>query len=131
MLRPSVVFGPEDDFFNRFAAMARVSPALPLIGGGRMRFQPIYVGDVADAAAHALENPALAGQIFELGGPLSRTKLVSKDGISDIRNNLAAFCVVNAESQEAAARLFLNHPHFTIFPGEGVEIMEVLPIPAG
>lgn len=69
MLRPSVVFGPEDDFFNRFAAMARVSPALPLIGGGRMRFQPIYVGDVADAAAHALENPALAGQIFELGGP--------------------------------------------------------------
>jgi uncharacterized protein YbjT (DUF2867 family) len=69
VLRPSVVFGPEDDFFNRFAAMARVSPALPLIGGGRMRFQPIYVGDVADAAAHALQDPALAGQIFELGGP--------------------------------------------------------------
>jgi len=72
-----------------------------------------------------------AASIIEMGGPLSRTKLVSKDGISDIRNNLAAFTVVNAESQEAAARLFLNHPHFTIFPGEGVEIMEVLPIPAG
>jgi NADH dehydrogenase len=69
VLRPSVVFGPEDDFFNRFAAMARFSPALPLIGGGRMRFQPIYVGDVADAAAAALENPAFAGQTFELGGP--------------------------------------------------------------
>ncbi len=69
VLRPSVVFGPEDDFFNRFAAMARFSPALPLIGGGRMRFQPIYVGDVADAAAAALENPAYAGQTFELGGP--------------------------------------------------------------
>ncbi len=67
--RPSIVFGPEDDFFNRFAAMARLSPALPLIGGGRMRFQPIYVGDVADAAAAALENPGFAGQTFELAGP--------------------------------------------------------------
>ena len=54
VLRPSIVFGPEDDFFNRFAAMARLSPALPLIGGGGMRFQPIYVGDVADAATAAL-----------------------------------------------------------------------------
>ncbi|MCX7894011.1 MAG: hypothetical protein N2544_16790 [Burkholderiales bacterium] len=69
--------------------------------------------------------------ILEMGGPLSRTKLVSKSGISDIRNHLAAFTVVQAESQEAAAELFLNHPHFTIFPGEGVEVMEVLPIPAG
>jgi hypothetical protein len=69
--------------------------------------------------------------MVEMGGPLSRTKLVSKGGISDIRNNLAAFTVVQAQSQEAAARLFLNHPHFTIFPGEGVEVMEVLPIPAG
>ena len=50
ILRPSVVFGPEDDFFNRFAAMARFSPVLPLIGGGKTRFQPVYVGDVADAA---------------------------------------------------------------------------------
>ena len=69
--------------------------------------------------------------ILEMGGPLSRTKLVSKSGVSDIRNDLAAFTVVQAESQEAAARLFLNHPHFTLFPGEGVEVMEVLPIPAG
>lgn len=70
-----------------------------------------------------------AGSIVEMGGPLSRTKLVSNAGIADIRNNLAAFTVVQAESQDAAARLFLNHPHFTIFPGEGVEVMEVLPIP--
>jgi hypothetical protein len=69
--------------------------------------------------------------IVEMGGPLSRTKLVSSGGITDIRNNLAAFTIVRAESQEAAARLFLDHPHFTIFPGEGVEVMEVLPIPAG
>jgi hypothetical protein len=72
-----------------------------------------------------------ADSIVEMGGPLSRTKLVSAAGVSDIRNNLAAFSVVQAESQDAAARLFLNHPHFTIFPGEGVEVMEVLPIPPG
>ena len=68
--------------------------------------------------------------IVEMGGPLGRTKLASSTGIADIRNNMAAFTIVQAESQEAAARLFLDHPHFTIFPGEGVEVMEVLPIPA-
>jgi hypothetical protein len=67
--------------------------------------------------------------IVEMGGPLSRTKLVASAGISDIRNNMSAFTIVQAESQEAAARLFLNHPHFTIFPGDGVEVMECLPIP--
>ena len=72
-----------------------------------------------------------AASIVVMGGPLSRTKLISKRGITDVRNNLGAFTVVQAESQEAAARLFLNHPHFMIFPGEGVEVMEVLPIPAG
>jgi hypothetical protein len=72
-----------------------------------------------------------AASIVEMGGPLSRTKLVAKPGVSDIRNNMAAFTIVQAESQEAAASLFLNHPHFSIFPGEGVEVMEVLPVPAG
>ncbi|MBV8465271.1 MAG: hypothetical protein JO218_04935 [Burkholderiales bacterium] len=67
--------------------------------------------------------------IVEVGGPLSRTMKVSSDGISDIRNNLGGFMVVQAESQTAAAELFLNHPSFAIFPGEGVEVMEVLPIP--
>ena len=69
IIRPSVVFGPEDDFFNRFAAMAAMSPALPLIGGGHTRFQPVYAGDVAAAVAAALEDPASAGQAYELGGP--------------------------------------------------------------
>ena len=70
-------------------------------------------------------------RIVEMGGPLSKTKRVSREGVSDIRNNLAAFVVVQAESQDAAARLFLQHPHFTLFPGDGVEVMEILPIPAG
>ncbi len=69
ILRPSIVFGPEDQFFNRFAAMAMISPVLPLIGGGRTRFQPVYVGDVADAVLKCLEEPAAAGRTYELGGP--------------------------------------------------------------
>jgi NADH dehydrogenase len=69
LLRPSVIFGPEDAFFNRFAAMAGLSPALPLIGGGATRFQPVYVGDVAQAVAGALALPEAEGRTFELGGP--------------------------------------------------------------
>jgi NADH dehydrogenase len=68
-VRPSVVFGPEDDFFNRFAAMARFSPALPLVGGGTTRFQPVYVGDVAEAMARMLDDDGTRGRTYELGGP--------------------------------------------------------------
>ena len=67
--RPSIVFGPEDDFFNRFARMATSGPALPLIGGGKTRFQPIFVGDVADAICAALDRDDARGRTFELGGP--------------------------------------------------------------
>ena len=73
ILRPSIVFGPEDEFFNRFAAMARVSPVLPLIGGGHTRFQPVFVGDVAAAVAKAASGEARDGIAYELGGPAVRT----------------------------------------------------------
>lgn len=69
ILRPSVVFGPEDDFFNRFAAMASISPALPLPGGGATRFQPVYVADLAAAVAKVVTDPDCAGKTYELGGP--------------------------------------------------------------
>jgi NADH dehydrogenase len=69
IVRPSVVFGPEDDFFNRFAAMARFSPALPRVGGGTTRFQPVYVGDVAEAMARMLDDDGTRGRTYELGGP--------------------------------------------------------------
>lgn len=69
ILRPSIVFGTTDNFFNRFGSMARMSPILPLIGGGTSQFQPVFVGDVADAAMSALSNPDAKGKIFELGGP--------------------------------------------------------------
>ena len=69
IVRPSIVFGPEDEFFNRLAAMARFSPALPLIGGGQTKFQPVYVGDVAEAIARAIDGDAAPGVTYELGGP--------------------------------------------------------------
>jgi uncharacterized protein YbjT (DUF2867 family) len=69
ILRPSILFGPEDDFFNKFAAMARLLPALPLVGGGHTRFQPVFAGDVAAAVLAAIEGRARDGQIYELGGP--------------------------------------------------------------
>ena len=69
VFRPSIVFGPEDDFFNRFAAMARLSPVLPLIGGGQTRFQPVFCGDVAEAVGKAIDGIANPGTVYELGGP--------------------------------------------------------------
>lgn len=72
IFRPSIVFGPEDEFFNRFANMARFSPALPLIGGGHTKFQPVFVGDVAEALARSVDGKAAPG-IYELGGPEVRT----------------------------------------------------------
>lgn len=69
ILRPSIIFGPEDGFFNKFAGMARFLPMLPLVGGGHTRFQPIFVGDVAAAIVQALSSPGARGRTFELGGP--------------------------------------------------------------
>ena len=67
--------------------------------------------------------------IVAMGGPLGKTKKVTERGIDDVSNHLGAFTVVRAESHEAAAKLFERHPHFAIFPGDAVEIMQVLPIP--
>lgn len=69
ILRPSIVFGPEDRFFNKFAAMAQISPVLPLIGGGKTKFQPVYVGDLADAIGAAVYLDETKGKTYELGGP--------------------------------------------------------------
>jgi hypothetical protein len=67
--------------------------------------------------------------IVGMGGPLGKTKRVSRQGIADVRNEMGAFTVVQAETHEAAAALFENHPHFMLFPGDSVEVMEQLPIP--
>lgn len=68
--------------------------------------------------------------IVEIGAPLGRTKSISAAGMADVRNNMTAFTVVQAESHEAAVKLFENHPHFMVFPGEAVEVMECLPVPS-
>jgi NADH dehydrogenase len=69
ILRPSLLFGPEDGFFNKFAWLARIAPALPLIGGGHTKFQPVFVGDAASAILACLSDPAARGKTYELGGP--------------------------------------------------------------
>ena len=69
IFRPSVVFGQEDSFFNKFADMARMSPILPLVGGGKTKFQPVYVEDVAEAVARAVDGKVAGGKVYELGGP--------------------------------------------------------------
>ena len=84
IIRPSIVFGAEDDFFNRFGSLATFSPVLPLIGGGETRFQPIYVADVAAAIARAIADPDCAGQTYELGGP----------GIHSFRSLMEMVCAV-------------------------------------
>jgi NADH dehydrogenase len=73
VFRPSLLFGPEDHFFNRFAALARIFPAFPLIGGGHTRFQPVFAGDVATALVDAVERKVPGGKVFELGGPEVKT----------------------------------------------------------
>jgi hypothetical protein len=69
--------------------------------------------------------------LMDSGTPLGKTKRVNKEGITDIRNAMTAYSIVRAESHDAAAKLFAAHPHLTIFPGDGIEVMECLPIPGG
>jgi hypothetical protein len=70
------------------------------------------------------------GDIVQMGSPLGKTKKIDKSGISDIRNEMGAWTVVQANSHEEAAKMFEGHPHFTVFPGERIEVMECLPIPS-
>jgi uncharacterized protein YbjT (DUF2867 family) len=116
ILRPSIVFGPEDQFFNRFAAMATVSPVLPLIGGGETRFQPVYVGDVADAAVKCLDDRITSGRTYELGGPKIYTfRALIELLLAEIRRKRA---LVNlpfaAASLQARIMAILPNPPLTV-----------------
>ncbi len=114
------------------------------------RFLAIYIGtedalkraqwnDLDEGKRAALEasgiqawmewGKANSAAIVDHGGPLGKTKRASTQGITDIKNGMTGYVIVQAESHEAAARLFENHPHFSIFPGDSVEIMECLPLP--
>ena len=106
------------------------------------KFMAIYTGD-PNARPAELDHDAMArgmaawqawgakykDRIVEFGGPLGKTKRVDKNGVADASNNIAAYVIVDAESQDAAARMFVDHPHFAIFPGDGVDIMPCMPVP--
>ena len=115
ILRPSLVFGPEDDFFNRFAAMARVSPVLPLIGGGATKFQPVYVGDVAAAIAAALARDDTQGKTYALAGPAIFTMRQLFEMILRIagRKRLLMSMPFGLASLEAFFLEWLPHPLLT------------------
>lgn len=116
VLRPSVVFGPEDDFFNRFAALARLLPALPLIGGGGTKFQPVFVGDVAKAVLAALTGRAGAGAPYELGGPevLTLKQVMERVLTYSMRKRLLVPLPFSLAKLQAAVLQFLPNPPLTV-----------------
>ena len=118
IFRPSVVFGPEDDFFNRFATMARYSPVLPLIGGGHTRLQPVFVGDVAAAITKAASGEAAAGTTYELGGL----------GVMTFREILEYVCSVT-QRRPGLVPLPFGHPPFPAAATETADrlLMGLLP----
>jgi hypothetical protein len=120
--------------------MSTKNPYLAVFCGSKRSPRRAAWDALSEADRHGREREGMAAwkawvekhqdDIVAIGGPLGKTKKVSAQGIDEISNDLGAFTVVRAESHEAAARLFERHPHFTIFPGDSVEIMPVLPIPA-
>jgi uncharacterized protein YbjT (DUF2867 family) len=119
VFRPSIVFGPEDQFFNRFAEMARFAPALPSIGGGTTRFQPVFVGDVAEAVALAVEGKARAGTTYELGGPVIATfKQILEFILTTIeRKRWLVPIPFGQASRIAAVTEFFSNYSLGLFPG--------------
>jgi uncharacterized protein YbjT (DUF2867 family) len=115
IFRPSIVFGPEDQFFNRFANMARFSPVLPLIGGGTTRLQPVFVGDVAEAVARSVDGLLKGGQIYELGGPNEMTFKQAMQQMLDIidRKRLLATVPWGLASLQARFLGLLPNPLLT------------------
>jgi NADH dehydrogenase len=119
VIRPSVVFGPEDDFFNRFGALACCLPILPLLAGGKTRLQPVYSGDVALAVAAALSGLAKAGAIYELGGPTTMTlRGAAELALRAIdRRRLLIGVPLRPSRWVAASSQFASKATFGLFPG--------------
>ncbi|MBO6932996.1 MAG: complex I NDUFA9 subunit family protein, partial [Roseibium sp.] len=111
ILRPSIVFGPEDDFFNQFAGMARFSPALPLLGNGVTKFQPVYVCDVAEAVAKAVGGDLAAGSIYELGGPEQKSFKECLELMLEITRHSRALLPIPFPIASAMGKIF------QVFPG--------------
>ncbi len=123
ILRPSIIFGPEDDFFNRFAGMARVSPVLPLIGGGQTLFQPVYVGDVAQAVVHGVEGQLKPGSVWELGGPETLTFRQCMERMLDVVARKRLFIRLPFALSKAMAGVAQYAPGAPLTPGQ-VEMLK-------
>jgi uncharacterized protein YbjT (DUF2867 family) len=119
VVRPSVVFGPEDSFFNRFAAVARLAPVIPLVGAGT-RFQPVFVGDVAEAIARAVDGNAQAGAVYELGGPEVMTMRQLFEYVLKVTERERILYPISFEWADKQARLLetLNSLTFGLLPEE-------------
>lgn len=104
ILRPSVIFGEEDDFFNKFGTMAKFLPFLPLIGGGKTEFQPVYVGDVAEAVIQSLRNKKFRGKVIELGGPKKYSFKELLEFVLKVTNRSA--CLVTVPTGIAKVKAF-------------------------
>ena len=127
ILRPSVVFGPEDQFTNRFAALARMSPALPLIGGGATKMQPVYVGDVANAVAQAVDGKTKAGATYELGGPEVLTmREIMESILRDHRPqaHAGAAAVRPRQAEGAVPAVRAGHAEADAGPGRAAEVRQ-------
>jgi uncharacterized protein YbjT (DUF2867 family) len=125
IMRPSILFGPEDDFFNRFASLARMSPVLPLIGGGDTKFQPVFVGDVAKAVADTVDGKLSAGTIYELGGPDVRTfKQLMQSMLATIERKRLLVPVPFFAARLQAMVLQFMPPPLTLTPDQ-VEMLRV------
>ena len=119
--------------------MSTPNTFLAVFLGSKSSAKMLAWNDLSDVERKAREQQGIAAwkgwaqrhqnAIVAMGGPLGKTKKISPNGIEDITNAMGAFTIVRAESHETAARLFLDHPHFTIFPGDSVEVMPILPIP--
>lgn len=116
ILRPSVIFGPGDGFFCRFGQMAMIAPALPLIGGGRNKMQPVYIGDVAEVVMRCLEDRATDGQIYELGGPKQYSFKELMQMTCEATDRPAALVSIPSALMRVPAALFsvLPNPPITI-----------------
>jgi uncharacterized protein YbjT (DUF2867 family) len=120
IVRPSIVFGPEDGFFNRFASLAAMLPVIPLVGGGKTRFQPVFVGDVAEVIARAVEGSIAPGTVYELGGPEVKTfeELIRIVLRETDRKAILAPLPFGAALAQAGMMEFLNRATFGLLPDE-------------
>ena len=122
--RPSIIFGPEDSFFNRFAAMARISPVLPLVGGGTTLFQPVFVDDVAQAIVRAVEGELKEGATYELGGPEVLTFRQLLDFVQRVTNRKRFYVSLPFKLASLNAKVLQYLPNPPLTPDQ-VEMLRV------